>query len=131
MGKFSAGTAVEAMEYDFTDFGGSSGTIPEPTTGQIDGFFRGLGEIYEKYESLLPKNLDPTDPDQAQKAMEAIERIDNEDLNRSVAEVLAGVTSGTPNAEEILALPYRVQQAFTGWLVGELRPEGATPATKH
>lgn len=133
MSKFDAMQAVEAMEYDFTAYGGGRGTIPEPSNGQIDRFFKSLSSIYDKFKGLLPEGstLDSTDPAAIEKAMETLEGLDSEVMNRYMAEAIAEVTSGSPNADEIMALPYRVQQAFMGWLVGELRPEGGTPATKR
>jgi hypothetical protein len=46
----------------------------------------------------------------------------------AVQEVVVG---GNPSFEDLSALPYRVLQAFSQWLMMEIRPKRTTPGTNN
>lgn len=76
MGKFDAATAVEDLEYDFTKYGAGSGTIVEPSSGQVNGFFRGLRDIISEIRGLqtLAGDLDEdTSPEELAEKMGQVE----------------------------------------------------------
>lgn len=41
------------------------------------------------------------------------------------------IVGGSPSMEDLSKLPYRVLQAFTNWLMEEIKPKKTTPATKR
>jgi len=41
------------------------------------------------------------------------------------------VVGGSPSVDDLSKLPYRVLQAFSQWLMGEIRPKKTTPGTKR
>lgn len=131
MAKFDAGTAVEAMEYDFTAYGGSSGTIPEPSEETLDLFMKKIREVALEARRLVNQKGDPNDLS-PEDMLNTLSEMDEDTMTKSlsvVSDALAELCSGTPTAEEISRLPFRVRQAFTGWLVGQFRPEARTAAT--
>lgn len=42
MAKFVPSEHVERIEYDFTEYGGGAGVIPEPTTKKVNDFFHNM-----------------------------------------------------------------------------------------
>lgn len=132
MAKFNAGTAVESMEYDFTDYGGGSGVIPEPTDDILDAFYAQVAEVMGQVQETIGglQNLDTTDPEAVQAALTQVEGSSiMSQVSSALTDVIAGLTQGRPSAEEIGRLPFRVKQAFMGWLVTQFSPEAATPGT--
>lgn len=134
MGKFNAGTAVEAMEYDFTDYGGGAGVIPEPSDEVLDAFYQNLALVMDEVQETVGdlQDLDISNIDAVQKALAATEGTSAiRKVSDSLTTLLADLTQGQPSAEDIARLPFRVKQAFMGWLVGQFNPEGGTPASKR
>lgn len=149
MAKFNAGQAVERLEYDFTDFGGSTGVVAEPTTGQVNAFFKAMKDTMKEAKALQAAgltdlNIEEMDEqqlaetlgkvDEASEGAEALQRRSVENLS-----ILCGaqrdedgnITGGSPTFAELDALPFRVLQAFSTWLVDEIRPKGKGPAGKR
>lgn len=130
MSKFDAGAVVEPMTYDFTAFGGKSGTIPEPSSGQVDTFMADVRAMIEPIKDLFGK--DTTDLAEDADLAEKVSALPDDlvaGMSDQMTEAVAKFCSGSPSKEEIEALPYRVQTAFMAWLMSELRPEGKTAAS--
>ena len=148
MAKFVPSEHVERLEYDFTEYGGSTGVIPEPSTGRVNGFFRDMKSMMREVSALqsLVKDLDVeemSEEDMVAKMsqVEEAEAVGSEFQQRSMENlaILCGATrnddgtieGGTPGVAEFELLPYRVLQAFSTWLMGEIRPKKETPGTKR
>lgn len=131
MSKFDAGTAVDRMEYDFTAYGGGSGVIPEPSTGQVNQFFKTIRKIVNEANASL-KVDDPSEMSNEETAAAIASMSDEivEQFSDQMVQAISDLAQGTPSADDIRRLPYRVLGAFTSWIAGELRPEGQRPATK-
>ena len=116
---FDAGSAVEALEYDFTTCAIDGkpclgqGTIPEMTDKQLRDFGKATLRVMKKlggdanatspktlFASLAPENLEVALDD--------------------MTAMVATFCQGHPSEDELKALPFRVRQAFFGWLFGEL-----------
>lgn len=130
---FNAATAVEAMDYDFTAFGGSKGIIPEPSTKAVKQFFDALQAIAAEVRPLMEK---------AQAAEKG--ELSNEDISELMAamdddlvekqqdriiDAVADLCGGFPPRDEIANLPYRVLGAFNAWIGAQIRPEARRPVT--
>lgn len=124
MGKFNAATAVEALEYDFSAYGGGEGIIPEPTTGQVDDFFKVLKSLYS---TINPDSADA----EAIEALKNMNEAEAAGIGDQLKDALAALCSGQPSREHLDMLPFRVFSAFSGWLAGSLRPEAPTSGTKR
>lgn len=134
MSHFDASTAVEVITFDFTKYGGGAGEIPEPTDEVLDNFFQGLsitmGNLKESVKDM--KDLDATDPESVQAALSAVQEGDTmQKVSADLNVLIAGLTQGSPSEEDIQRLPFRVKQAFLGWLTGQFSPEGGTPTSKQ
>ena len=156
MSKFKAGDAVERLEYDFTDFGGNAGTIPEPSRGQVKAYFNGIKNLMKEVKDLrgMAENIDPDKmsdeevADLMSKVDEAEERSDDYhersvgllaelcgadkvDLRSEESEepITFKYVGGSPTFDELQALPFRVLQAFTQWFIQEIQPKKTTPGT--
>lgn len=161
MSKFVAGTAVERLEYDFTDFDGGKGFIPEPTRGAVKSYFKGLKALMRETADL--RGAAEGDSDEMSdeevaalmaKADEAEERseeyhtrsigllaelcgAEREEVDITVGEQeepvdnIVKYVGGSPTYDELQALPFRVFQAFNQWLVTEIQPKKTTPGTKR
>lgn len=141
MAKFDAGTAVEALEWDFSAYGGDKGVIPEPSTAQVNGFFKATKNLVKEVRRLsrdqeAPKpDLDPDkltdeDLDMLTDQIEATGKI-AEEYQAKTRELLAELCSDQPTADQLAVLPQRVLAAFSTWLIGELRPKREAPATSR
>ena len=121
MAKFDAAQAVEALEYDFTKYGGTAGVIPEPTDTLLNGFFQAQRDTL--------KVLGVTDASQLRNRETMMQVMANlpEDAMEKMGELsmesIATLCQGTPALEEIRKLPPRVRNAFMGWLMGHFSPE--------
>lgn len=111
MAKFTA-DSVEALEYDFTKFVPEcKGTIPEPS-----------GKAFEQFTEVL-KNTFKTRTENGKTVLDteatAAALESNEIDEDTLYDALGEFTNGHPSSEDIRALPYRVQRAFIGWIMGE------------
>jgi hypothetical protein len=131
MGSFDADQAVEPLYFNFRAYG-PKGTIPEPTHAQTVAYFAKAQIIQTDRVKRLTAIVSDTDLS----AEERQERIDktNEDCDQATIESVSVLCSGTPSAEQILALPHRLQVEFLNWVRTELRnptkPAGATTASR-
>lgn len=158
MAKFNAGTAVESLDWDFTAFGGGEGTISEPTTGAVNAFTKNVKGMLKEVKALqksaqgLDDMIDIEEMDEAELA-EKMGKVDEasegaELFQRKTLEHLAELcgakrevvsepgeeyrdrlVGGSPSLEQLEKLPYRHLQAFSQWLMGEIRPKKTTPGT--
>lgn len=137
MAKFNAATAVEAMDYDFTAFGGKAGTIPEPTSDQIQAFMKAIADTAASYRTLAKDTEAKVEDGMSDEEVIALVTADSDlqdkakALGDNVSDAITAVTSGEITREDIDRLPWRIQQAFAAWLASELNPEHAGPATKR
>lgn len=153
MGKFKPSEHVDRLEYDFTDYGGKEGVIPEPSTGRVNTFFASMKAMMKDVQALqaTAKDLeaDIDIEDMTDEAMiEKMSKVDEAETGavefqqRSIENlaILCGgnrneetgvVEGGSPDMDEFAKLPYRVLQAFSSWLMGEIRPKKTTPAGKR
>lgn len=156
MAKFDAGTAVETLDYDFTAFGGGEGTISEPTTGQVNGFFKDMKKMIKEVKALQKqaKGLEAVDLEEDltdEQVAETMGKMDEaeagaDQFQHRTIEALARLcgaswevneadpedrtlVGGSPSMEQLQTLPYRHLQAFSEWLMGEIRPKKTTPGT--
>lgn len=150
MTKFNAAEVVEALEFDFTAFNGPQGVIPEPSTKAINQFFKtvkGVMKDTRQMRALLEDaggDLDKVDADKASAVMLAA--MEDDSLTDTMQVIMVDAVAqlcgnsqneegawddkGTPTRQQIFDLPFRVQQAFTQWLVSEISPKKEASGTK-
>ena len=125
---FIASEAVEELAYDFTAIGGNKGTIPEPSAAQMQTFRHVIAELFEEG---VPEDI--PDTTKAAELRLAIIRTLGEDtteIQEKTLHAIADVCSDNPSFDELTSLPFRHQQAFSGWLTEQLLlPQTLTPAT--
>lgn len=151
MAKFNASTAVERLEYDFTEYGGGEGVIPEPTTDAINHFFnevKGIMKDTKAVRELMAASENGAGDISDEDAAVLLESVGDASefttkmqfrMVEAVAVLCGGtfdegqdkIVGGQPSVDDLRGLPFRVAQAFNQWLMGELRPKAATPGTKH
>jgi hypothetical protein len=148
MAGFVASEQVEELAYDFGEYG-PTGMIPEPSAGQIRDFRKAIADMLEASlpedeeveKSNLPVPADGSTPvaeeeeslsqwKKERKALiEAIGRDRTEESEKALMAV-AAVCSDNPSFDVLNALPWRFQQAFSGWLSEKLLlPKTLTTAT--
>lgn len=152
MAKFDAGTAVERLEYDFTAYGGGAGNIHEPTTKDVNRFFKQMkglmkdvNRLRSSAEAMEDVELENMDDDALAEKMASIDKAEEgaSEFQGKTIEYLAElcgakrdeetgeVTGGEPSIDDLRLLPYRVLQAFSAWLMEEIKPKRTTPGTKR
>lgn len=111
--------AEDELTYDFTKYiEGAAGVIPEPSSQQLEDFTETLRQVMPtKVDEATGKNV--LDIDKLSAAVEA-----GEDLDAILCMAVEGLFSGTPSAEQISSLPFRVKQRFFGWVVGTFLSQG-------
>jgi hypothetical protein len=121
---FVASQEVEELTYDFSPYSDAHGTIPEPTTRQVETFRNALMGSVETL-GLTPEQLTSGKIDFAMVG-DLIQKANA--VEQSMVDAVADVT-GIANSV-LNGLPYRPKAAFCGWIVGVfLRPEAQKPAT--
>lgn len=126
MSTFNLTDEVGALDYNFEPYAGK-GTIPEPSTMQIQAFRQALGEMLGEVDEDSSNKVD--DVALAKRLAEYL-KSDTTEADEKSLHIVADVCSNQPSFDDLQALPYRARQAFFGWVVGMLLvPEGARPAT--
>jgi len=110
---FDAGS-FGTLRYDFTSFGGVTGIIPDPSDEMIDTFTKRYREMLQNYG--VDDDIDPGDTESVQVALEATEGLDVAQQQREMADLFAGLCGNSPDAEQILKLPFRVRGRFFTWV---------------
>lgn len=135
MAGFKATQAVSGLSYDFTGLevqddetaellDGAKGTTPEPSYQQVRHMQTRLKELLG-----LDGDADVAEINRAMARLSEAELLERDD---DIADIIAGVTSGRPSIEEIAALPFRVREAYVGWICGELNnPTVGTGSTRR
>lgn len=149
MAKFDA-SLVEMLEFDFTQWGGGSGVIDEPSTGDVNRFFKQMRSMMKDVKALQTGaddiNVEDLSDEQVSSMMEEMEDKEagaSEAQQKSmefIAELCGAErddegnivpNSGAPSMEDLSVLPFRVLQIFTRWLMDELKPKRVAPAGKR
>lgn len=125
MSGFKASEVVEELTYDFHPHVDAAGTIPEPTADAIDRYRTTIAEAF-KASGLDPEQI-AKESLGVDTFISVIEKSHGLEASLLVATAeLCGIPVKT-----LQALPYRVAQAFTGWIMGVFfSPEASAPATK-
>lgn len=115
---FVASEQVEELTYDFNPYKDHKGKIPEPTSKQVDTFRKAIMATVEGLglspEQIASGKIDFTE---VGNLMEKAGVVEGETVD-AVADL-----TGIPHSV-LRSLPYRVQAAFTGYIVGVfLNPE--------
>lgn len=132
MSGFKASQAVSKMSYDFTGIevadedtaallAKAKGVTPEPSPAQVRHFHATQRELL---------NLSPdTTQEEVVRAMAAKTEDQLLDMDEDIMDMMAEVTSGKPSRDLLAALPFRVREAYYGYLMGELANFLATSGT--
>lgn len=131
MPQFDAAGIVEGLDCKLKPYTDFDGTITEPSDLQIGVFLAGLQQIMREDRDRLRRGqeVDVTDPEQVMQAIDAMDPAQFERTAGALAELHAALCSGSPTAEQILAVPPRRRVLFFNWLQTEvLNPEAVTPA---
>src|SRR5512138_245128 len=138
---FDAASAVESLDWDFTAFNAGKGTSPEPSTREIEQFFKKSHSLAEAIirsgknrtedDSEFPEDLTFEQAwDLIAKRLDAPRGEDAESLARKMSELVAETTHNCPSADQLMKLPHRVRSSFFGWFTGQmLDPESAAAGT--
>lgn len=118
MGGFDASTAVEALDYDFTSVGGEKGTIAEPSPKQVEDALERIRKAATEGGIDLA-SLDDDSPGAILRVLADAPEGALTKITQEVSDAAVELCGGKPSKEEVDALPYRVQQAFVGWLLGQ------------
>lgn len=123
MPKFDAGSAVEPLEFDFSKYGGKTGTMPEPSQTEFAKFAAKQQSI--QLEALsMQKRLDAADKDGKLDAEFLAEvEAEGKKLDDRLSAAIAELFKDQPSVEDMGRLPYRVKQALSVWIVGKFSPE--------
>ena len=133
MAAFNAETVVEALEFTFAytvgnkTVPGPSGVIEEPSDQMIAVFLSAIKKVTAEANAKLPGEVQADNP---AALIDAADQLDAEEvvsLMHDMAEAYAGLCSGFPSAEQILALPIRRRQGFYTWLMNEVMSPEAGP----
>lgn len=111
MAGFVSSQQIEPLAYDFEEHG-PSGVTPEPTQGTLTRF---LGRLKE-----VTGDVGIESPDELAAALDTFDEAKLEEVNGQMVDAVADLCQGHPTRDEIVALPVRIQQAWTGWLLGQL-----------
>lgn len=123
MSGFKASERISSLSYDFRGItvadddaqellDGARGVTPEPSPRQVR-------HMQARQREVLGLSPDTT-PEEANKVMAGKDEAEWNDIDDDVLDMIAELTNGSPSREELAVLPFRVQQSYYGWLLGEL-----------
>lgn len=141
---FVAKDTVEPLDFDFRPHLDVTGTVPEPSSAQVDAYWHAMGTLAKAEQDRLRADAkaeaerlaeDGDGDDGLDRATiaDTLANMDPERLKAQRAEIikaLGALCSGQPSTEQLDKLPHRVLQAFSGWLLGELSPEVLAAASR-
>jgi hypothetical protein len=133
MPKFDADSIDGDLEYDFSKWGGPSGTVPEPPQHAVRGLMKRISRVFKDSGLRKEDEEDNITPGEVAETMDRVEDDEMfEKLNIELLDALAMVCGGSPSKEELEKLPYRPFMGFFGYLIGNLtNPEGSTSGTTN
>jgi hypothetical protein len=131
---FDAGTVIEPLDWDFTEWNLGKGTIPEPSEERVIKFQKKLQAVMIRVaqEAQPPEEEADADPDRDRSRdwLRELERAQASGIAEEIAHeidlIYGRFCQDQPSAETIGKLPYRVKVAFFRWLQEELRPEASS-----
>jgi len=142
MSQFVLADEVEDLKFNFEPYPLSTqkdvdefadlrvGVIPEPTSAQIQNFRTSIAEMLTEMLPDESPSLVEDDPIKLRKLLLATIGKDQTVTQQKALHAIADVCSGKPSFDVLNALPWRHQQAFSGWISGIfLLPQAPTPAT--
>lgn len=120
---FVASERISALKYDFRSIEAADddaqelldqakGVTPEPSTRQVR-------HMQARQREILGLSQD-TSVEEANRVLAGLDEDAWNEVDDDVLDMVAEVTNGRPSREEIAALPFRYQQGYYGWLLGEL-----------
>lgn len=131
MAQFNAAERVSELSYDFKPFVDLSGVVPEPSSDQIRDFKHAFSEMVSSALGEVAGAQGATPMEQFEMFVQYLGR-DTAEIDEKGLHAMATVCSSQPSFDDLASAPYRVQQAFLGWLVGLfLVPEGLRLATNR
>lgn len=110
---FVATEAVEELTYDFNPFADAKGTIPEPSSKQIEAYRNAIVSAFRS------TGIDPEDVRGGKFSLDKMDELMEKTAGVEEAMVVAtadltGIATGT-----LRDLPYRPKAAFMGWVMGQ------------
>lgn len=156
---FNAETAVDPLEWDFTKYDAGRGVTPEPSSRDIDRFFRKQGALVsalQRVKGAMAKK--EQDRNQTLKPDEVLAELDRwaamsveeaamvladelEELmpidemdkyTRQMAELVEEIAQRQPTADQIMKLPHRIRSEFFVWFTRELsNPESSAAGSNR
>ena len=130
MPAFDAGTAVEALDWDFHAAGvKAKGIVPEPTDAAIGRFLDGLKKLYtQAQESGMATEVSGSaTPEEMLDALSSLTGDIFVKFMADTAELFADLCSQKPSTAQLLQLPLRVRIKFYGWIQEEVVNPEAGP----
>jgi hypothetical protein len=133
MPKFDAGSIGGAIEYDFTEWGGSAGVVPEPSRRAVKKF---MDDIQKGFKEIGLRDKDDPDTTTPDEVVDTMNNIEDDEVFQRTADMLtkavAEICDGSPSYEDLANLHYRPFMGFFGYLIGELmNPEVSRSDTKN
>jgi hypothetical protein len=125
---FDAGTAVEAMDFDFTTIPGGKGkgVVPEPSTTDMKVFQKAFSKVMREGEKLNEASKDPAKL--SEEEFELLQK-QGEEIGEQLDAAIAKLCKNKPTAEQVATLPFRHKTAFSKWLMEQFNPEKGEAAT--
>lgn len=127
---FDAGT-YGSLRYDFKAYGGVQGRIPDPSDEMIEQFMRRLREIAAEFgadDDNTPDNVEELSAEELNELLAEDKNLRLAEAQQAMCEAVAELCQGSPDATQLLALPFRVRQAFMTWLQRKLLTGEASAA---
>jgi hypothetical protein len=127
MAGFTAATAVEPLDYDFTGFvegPEAKGTVPEPSQQAMAGYRKAVLAVVREY-----KDVQDIDPEQL--SDEEMDKISDraDELEKKMDALTARLCKNTPSVEILAQLPWRHKVLFSRWLQEQFNPGKLMAAT--
>lgn len=122
--KFTANKVLDPLEYDFAPYCDAAGSVPEPSDDQVVAYQHGLANAVGE-----ATGAEVTNRDALIEALAALTEEQMRKIDEVMLDVHADVCGGSPSREHIATLPYRLKQAWYGYVAAWLSPEAWRPVT--
>lgn len=118
---FNAETAVSTLDWDFSKFvADAKGVTPEPSSDQAEAFLAAMRDLAAEADATDDGERETLTDQQAAERLASMSSEKMRALSEKLIGSVADVCSNCPTREQITALPYRQQQAFFGYIYGQI-----------
>lgn len=116
---FTSEGCVPPLDYDLAPYGPAAGRIAEPSVVQVNRFLAGLRRAAQA-AGVDPARVAGASSARLEREIVALTPVRREAITAELLDACEEITAGRPSRGDLDRLSVPLQQAFAGWLLGQM-----------